>query len=205
MRAERSKAGDEVVPIRVTSAIGEPAEAFPSGGATVATGYALAVFFAGGGLAAWAWMIYKIVEAGGNLPPSGPNVFSRNSAVGCVVLGLIGVAIGAGAFIYTNRLRARALWVGPRGLCVSDSGGERSIPWESIRRVEEVEVVDKVPLKGPLGMIPMRVSSSYHVHHGDDESVRFDKDSVRELARMARLLRDEADRRGIAWTVTRVS
>ena len=127
-----------------------------------------------------------------------------------LLLGALGVlALGGGMLLiqWVRRLFSLRILICPRGLVQVQRGETLGCRWEDIAEVKERVVQEHLPiLKGGLKYVmPIGKSHSYVVCRRDGKQFAFDGNRVKGLSRLARMIRQEADARGITWNIVEES
>jgi hypothetical protein len=186
--------------------LGGATEEFRAGLATVIAGMFMSFLLGAGGLAVLFFLTRSVIQVGGKLP-----LYAEKGncwlAIGLGGLLALGAAVG-GAFLmrYARSLRSRWIYVCPGGLVCAGRDQAQAFPWERIACVRETVTQDYLPLKGIAKYAaPMGKSRSYSVRRDDGAYETINGDGVRKIGKLGRLLRAEADKRGIAWEVVQQS
>jgi len=160
----------------------------------------------GGGCAAVFFSARGVIESGGDLPfwtAKGQKGWCWGAAGLFVALG-IGLVVG-GYFLmrWVRSLFSFRLRIGENGFAVTDRASTRVISWEDILSVQETHLYERPPLlKGVAKYaLPKTMSKSFTVVLKEGEPFAFDCNTIKGHTKLARMIQEETERRGIPWEI----
>lgn len=183
--------------------LGERIASFKPGMSNVVAGSIISVLLLGGGLTLVGFIVREIYRSGGNLPVDTKKGMSW-LAVGIGSLLGGGLVVG-GVFLarYVRWLLSHEVDLCEEGFRYRQGKGCEEIPWSGVASVRQIVLYQRPPLlKGPAKLLlPEMASKSYVVTTKDGKDFSFDGDSVKNIKRFGKLLREQVDRAGVPWEV----
>ena len=172
------------------SNIGQPVETFKPSPANAVAGIILGLLFGALGCVLTFFFVRSAVRDAG---------VESWKDIGYSLLGLLIVAMGAGLIWVATRLFSLTIYVGPQGFVYAAKSGTWLCRWEEIEHVTETVEQEHAPLKGPAKLIPVGTNRYYTVRRKDGEEFTFTRDSVTKLGRLAKIIREQTEKRGVPW------
>ncbi len=200
------QAGDEgafVTPSESDAILGEPKAEFRPGTANLFAGAILAVLALGATLFGLFWAIREIVRSGGKLPIYHERDISWVVMAICFLLCAAGILV---TFFFVKLVlyyRSLKFQFSAGGFCRVAGEKVDRFDWDDVVSITETQLHERAPIvKGPASvLVPRRTSHLYAVMRADGETCHFNGDSVRELKKVAEILRTEASARAIPWEI----
>jgi hypothetical protein len=168
-------------------------EAFRPSIANLIAGVIIGLLLIGGGLAFISGFLYLYLRPEGN---------DLQTTLFGLAVGIVLIASGI-LFIYVmKRMFSYRLVVCTRGFIRQVGRDTDCCQWEDIASVTEEVKTDHLPLQGVAKYAaPVGKSRSYTIRRKDGEEFLFDLDTIKRLGRFGKMVREEAEKRGIPWIV----
>lgn len=182
--------------------LGNPVRVFKPSMANVIAGFILSAVMIAGGLWAIIFFVHAAWAAGWNLPFSAKKGMCWFAVIAFSVIGL--ALIGAGAFLarLSKGLLKGGAIIYERGFCRIVRGAVTGVLWEEVSGFKEIVILERPPvLKGAASLLVPKIKNTVYVARAMGRDIEFDGNSIGEIRELGQLLRTEAEKRHVSWTV----
>jgi|HubBroStandDraft_5_1064220.scaffolds.fasta_scaffold396801_1 hypothetical protein len=183
--------------------IGEIKEKFKPGIDNLIAGVIIGLLMIGGGCAAIWFSVRGIIRSPVPVPFFAERGECWAATILFVVLG-VGLIVGGVFLIKGMRsLSSLRVSVGANGFAVTRRSATEFFAWDEIDAVQETHLFERPPvLKGVAKYaLPKVMSQSFRVEMRNQESFGFDATSIKRHLDLAKMIKEQADRRNLPWTI----
>lgn len=188
-----------------SDALGEYIETFKASFGTVVAGVSVGMIFIGGG-GGVLWLSYMCLTFRSSEPRDDDLVRVIFGAF-LFIMGLLFAYMGTLFIKLSLPLRHFSVYIHQNGFRFCDGDTTDAVLWSDVSHVREILIRDKVPVPNIFGrmILPKIVSRSYCIVTNAGTEYGFDGNNVSKINRFANLLRAEAARLSLSWTVEEVN
>jgi hypothetical protein len=181
---------------------------FKPGIENVVAGIILGVLMVGGGGGLVYLAANGVIEGGGNLPfwtQKGQKGWSWGAAGLLAVVGIGLFVSGVLVILGARSMLSFRVRIGENGFALVEKKAVRVIAWEDVVSVREIHLYERPPLlKGVAKYaLPKTMSKSFVVTIDGGDPFEFDG-NMRGHTKLAKMIKEDTDRRGIPWEIEEV-
>ncbi len=185
------------------NSLGDRLESFEPKTSNIVAGYILAPLLVAGGAFLIFWVLRDAVRAGFRFPFWAERGMSWLAGIIFLLIGL-GLIVG-GWFLLRFVNGLRNLWVKfcTNGLEFRHGSSIENIAWSKITLIRETVMSAHLPIvKGPArALMPVVTNEAYTIITDDGKQFDFSENTIKDIKRFGRLLRDRTNPLGIKYEV----